>query len=188
MLTDKEILELLESHTPAIRSFYDEALLKLNEIMNTMGVRPYGRFKAITLNNLILEKAKNYFRNIDGIDINEKYESLILIFNDKFKSRFKKLKKINLLSSNIETVRNTNLIQASLFPQYQPNVLVEIGYWTNDTNTEYEKILIVKRVDNIAIPLMEILPIKDETIKAVPATEVVLPDNFQEQQLKIKKG
>lgn len=178
MITDKEIFELLKPHFTALRKFHDDGLEKVNQIMDIMGVTMYKRSKANDFNNYVIEKAKAYFRNIDGIEVIDKYETLVLSFTSVgLLSRFKKISKYTLLSNCADNKRNTALIegntayiQGTLYVEYPPAVFVEIGYIINQLWTFFEKIMVVKRVDKVAIELFQIPQLeiaKPYTLKAV---------------------
>ncbi len=192
MITDQQIEELIEPHKLAIRQWYNSALLKLEQVKEIMEVEVYKRLSAILINNYVLEKAKSYFndyKEVAGIVINDRYKSLIIYFQkDGTTTRFKKLNKDTLLSSNIKTTRNVQMIQGSLFSEYPPVVGIEIGHIFNEIGTAYDKILVVKRVDEkIAIPLFEIPELDNVDITVVPAQEIEIDLN-KEEQLKIKKA
>lgn len=192
MITDQQIQELLEPHKLTIREWYDSALIKLDLIKEMMGVEVYKRLSAMIINNYVLEKAKAYFDNIAtvaGIVINDKYKSLIIYFQKEgTTTRFKKLNKDTLLSSNVKTTRNIQMIQGSLFSDFPPVVGIEIGHIFNISGTAYEKILVVKRIDEkIAIPIFELLPNEKAEINTIHATPVEIYLN-NEEQLKIKKA
>lgn len=191
MITDIQIGEALEPHFITIRGWYDTALEKLESLKEIMDVEVYKRLSAMVINNYVLEKAKSYFGDFaseSGIMINDRYKSLLLFFsNDGLTTRFKKLNKNTLLSGNVTTARNTSVIQGTLFEEYQPVVGVEIGYMFNEAGTEYDKILVVKRVDKkIAIPIFEILATAKAEPITIPAVEVEI-NLTDEQQLKIRK-
>jgi hypothetical protein len=190
MITNEQIADLIKPHQTEIRKWYDEALMKLDQVKEIMGVEVYTRSSSCIINNYILEKAKSYFDGIKdslGIIVDDKYKSLILYFQKEGTTgRFKKLNKLSLLSGNIETLRSVQLVQGTLFPDFPPTVRIEIGHFFNETGTAYDRILVVKRIDKkVAIPIFEIEPIATEQIVTVTAKEIVL-DLEQEQQLKIK--
>lgn len=192
MITDQQIADLLEPHKAAIRIWYDNALVKLGQIKEIMEIEVYKRVSAGIINNYVLEKAKSYFNEYKedtGIIINDKYKSLVLYFQkDGAITRFKKLNPETLLSSNITTTRNTQMLQGSLFIEYPPAIAIEIGHVFNATMTAYDKILVVKRIDEkFAISLFEIPAIKNEDILVIPAKEIEIDLN-KEEQLKIKKA
>lgn len=192
MITDQQIEELIEPHKTAIRQWYDAALLKLEQVKEIMEVEFYKRLSAMFINNYVLEKAKSYFndyRESTGVVINDKYKSLIIHFQkDGATTRFKKLNKDTLLSSNIETARNIQVIQGVLFPEYPPAVDIEIGHIFDATGNAYDRILVVKRIDRkVAIPLFEIPELDNVDITVIPAREVEINLN-EEEQLKIKKA
>ena len=192
MITDQQIADLLEPHKAAIRIWYDNALVKLGQIKEIMEIEVYKRVSAGIINNYVLEKAKSYFNEYKedtGIIINDKYKSLVLYFQkDGAITRFKKLNPETLLSSNITTTRNTQMLQGSLFIEYPPAIAIEIGHVFNATMTAYDKILVVKRIDEkFAISLFEIPAIKNEDILVIPAKEIEIDLN-KEEHLKIKKA
>lgn len=193
MITDEQIAALLEPHKNVIREWYDAALNKLGQVKEIMEVEVYKRVSAGIINNYVLEKAKSYFNDYaekDCLIINDKYKSLIIYFQkDGTTTRFKKLNPYTLLSSNIQTSRNTQMIQGSLFPsEYPPVIGIEIGHIFNASATEYDKILVVKRIDEkVAIPLFEIPPVQDEYVSVIPAKEIEIDLN-KEEQIRIKKS
>lgn len=193
MITDEQIAILLEPHKLIIREWYDTALIKLGQVKDIMEVEVYKRVSAGIINNYVLEKAKSHFNDyaeVEGIVINDKYKSLIIYFQkDGATTRFKKLNPDTLLSSNIQTSRNIQMIQGSLFPsEYPPVIGIEIGHIFDATGTVYDKILVVKRIDKkVAIPLFEIPAIQNEDVFVIPAKEIEIDLN-KEEQLKIKKS
>lgn len=192
MITDQQIEEIFEAHKPAIRQWYDSALLKLGQVKDIMEVEVYKRLSAMVINNYVLEKAKSYFNDyteVAGIVINDRYKSLIIYFQkDGAATRFKKLNKDTLLSSNIKTTRNIQMIQGSLFVEYPPVIGIEIGHIFDATGTAFDKILVVKRVDEkVAIPLFEIPAFDTSSVPVIPALEIEIDLN-KEDQLRIKKA
>lgn len=196
MITDQQIIDIFEPHKPIIRKWYDDALIKLGQVKDIMGVEVYKRLTADVINNYVLEMAKAYFDNIKEIaeiTIDDKYKSLIIFFRkESTATRFKKLNKNTLLSVSNETDRfrailKGAVIQGSLFPDIQPKVGIEIGHIFNTAGTSYERILLVKKIDDkVSIPLFEINPIDEPQTTVLPAQEIIL-DLENEQQLKVKK-
>jgi len=192
MITDKQIEELIEPHKKVIREWYDAAIIKLEQVKEIMDVEVYKRLSAMVINNYVLEKAKSHFNDyteVAGIVINDKYKSLIIYFQkDGAVTRFKKLNKDTLLSSNVSTTRNTQMIQGTLYPEYPPVVGIEIGYIFDETGTAYDKILVIKRVDEkVAIPIFEIPALPAVNYETIPAKEIEI-DLSKEEQLKISKS
>lgn len=187
MITDKEIYTLLEPHLISIRQIHEESLVKINEVMNMLDVIMYKRSKATGFNNIVLEKAKVYFKGIEGIEVIEKYETLVLSFKEGLLSRFKKVSKQTLLSCHANNNRNKELIQGTLFAEYPPSVFVEIGYVVNALFSSFEKISVIKRIDKVGIELFEILPLVELKPETFKATEIDIETNKEEDQIKIKK-
>lgn len=193
MITDRQIEDLIEPHKLAIRQWYDKALLILSQVKEIMEVEVYKRVSAGIVNNYVLERAKSHFsdnKEVTGIIINDKYKSLIIYFQrDGATTRFKKLNPDTLLSTNIPTTRNIQMIQGSLYAEYPPVVGIEIGHIFDAAGTTYDKILVVKRIDEkVAIPLFEIPAIEGENIvTTIPAKEIEIDLN-KEEQLKLKQA
>jgi len=187
MLTNEEIFELfIKPHEVAIRKIHDEAIEELNaggvKISNG---KIYNRLKAAYLNNVILEKAKPYFRNIEGFEIDERYDSLVIRCSGIL-SKFKKSSKVKYPPPLFETKRSQEIIQGVFFAACAPMISLEIRSVTDQLFTEYEKISIIKKIAKAEYEIYEILPLKRDGAETLKATETKI-SSPTEQQIKIKK-
>lgn len=186
-LTTDEMSEILKIHSNPLHEMYESSLAELNGLMNSVAFKFYNRNKSSLLQNIILEKAKPYFRE-NGVTVVEKYESALFGFPKGIVGRLKKLKKKTFLSSNLTTIRNSSLIQGTLFPDYPPHTLVEIGYIISPTWDSFEMIAVVVRKGNEATLLFEVTATEKQThsIHSIRAREVGIQSQ-RESQIK-KKG
>jgi hypothetical protein len=192
MISDQQIKDLLEPHQKHIRLWYDEALIRLEQIKEIMGVEVYKRLTADVINNYVLEKAKAYFheiKDVEDLKIDDRYKSLVIFFNKHSAAgKFRKLDKNTLLSVGKLTGIFKHIVQGSLFVDVQPTVALEVGYMFNSTGTDYERIVVVKRVDKkIAIPIFEINQNDVPEMLTITAQEIIL-DIENDEQLSIKKA
>jgi hypothetical protein len=188
MVTDNEIFELfINPHQVAVRKMHEEALSEMNDGGLTISIgRTYNRLKAVYLNNVILEKAKPYFRGVEGITIDEKYDSLVFNYDSGILGRFRKSSKVVYPKSLAETQRNKAIIQGTLFTEYSPMVSLEIRYVVNSTWSEYEKISVIKLIDKVAIEIHEIPTIEIYQPETIKAEESVIKLPQKEKQITIK--
>lgn len=174
MISDNEIIELWKPHEVALIKMHVEAIYEMNNGgLSIKTGRLFNRIKSGYINNVILEKAKPYFRGIEGFEIDAKYDSLILICSG-FLSKFKKFSKVSYPKPSCVTTRSQNFSQGVLFeqPEFLPKISLEIKYFPNEIWTEIEKLSLIKRVEGQEIEIYQIfIPIElVETIKAKEST------------------
>jgi hypothetical protein len=181
-MTNEEILELfIRPHEVAIRKMHDEAI----EELNVGGVKMsngkiYNRVKSAYLNNVILEKAKPYFRNIEGFEIDERYDSLVISCSGIL-SKFRKSSKTKYPPPLFETQRSLEIIQGILFPDFAPMISLEIRSVTNQLFTEYERIAIIKKIGKAEYEIYEILPLDKGNTETLKAKEVKVSTEAETQ-------
>lgn len=188
MITDLEIIEVLEPYNTEIRKWHEEGLKLVNDLTDVVAnknCRLYKRNKAGILNNYIVEQASKYFDGIEGIQVDRKYETIVLKFDSGVAGRFKK-QATHIKESCKCTTRNNHYIQGTLYEEYPQNVSLEIIYDVNEVFSEIVRLSIIKRVDRIPIEIYSIIGIEQEQPATFRAMEVVLPDENQENQITIK--
>jgi len=185
-MTNEEILELfIKPHEAAIRKIHDEAIEELNaDGIKMSNGKIYNRVKSAYLNNVILEKAKPYFRNIEGFEIDEKYDSLVISCSGIL-SKFKKSSKTKYPPPVFETQRSIEIEQGVLWAEFAPMISLEIRSVTNQLFTEYEKISIIKKIGKAEYEIYEILPLENDKVETLKAEEATFSPQ-EEKQIKKK--
>lgn len=139
--TVSEIIPTIQPFLPAFKRCYKRALEKLNLMLAANPGELFIRAKATLLHNLmVLEIKSEFFENPD-VEMNDEYESLILVILKKFSLRFKKLNKQGV-PSNHKSGRNDKWISQQLsfdHPDFTPapdsnsNVFLDICYAIDET-------------------------------------------------------
>jgi len=191
MITDQQVFDFfIEPHQVAIRKIYDEALEEMNSGgLNISTGRLYPRVQSAYLNNVILEKAKPYFRGVEGITLDERYNSLVFTCDFGIIGKFKKAPKNKYPPNPHPTGRDTAIVngsyQPSLFPVEAPiSVSLEISYTTNPEATAYYNISIIKKVGFVGFKLYDIPPVDIEQAETMTSKEIDLEND---NQITIKK-
>jgi hypothetical protein len=176
MITDQDVLDFFVTpHQVAIRKIYDESLEEMNNGgLNISIGRLYSRVQSAYLNNVILEKAKPYFRGVKGITLDERYNSLVFTCDCGIIGKFKKAPKNKYppnphLTGRDKAIANGSY-QPSLFPVEIPvSVSLEINHTTNAELTEFYNISVIKKIGPVRYKLYDIpavVPEQPETMKS----------------------
>lgn len=152
ILQKTEGRELIKPFSDALMRIHSNALIKLNNVMDTCGQPLNSRSKPTLFHDFIVHEAKVHFSELENITITEKYNSIILVItkNDcRLAGRFKKFNKKGM-PSNINTSRNNNIVSQQYeieFAELQSPTFVDIGYSINESWTEFNSVKVVCRVN-----------------------------------------
>jgi len=184
LVSEVEAHSILRKHFQTIYGVMNESIQSLNVILGASDESLSKSVKAQTFHNLAIEKANKAFKGTQGVNVVKKYNSIMIVFDQKLVARVKKINGKDL-SSNNSTKRSNKVSDHTLKLLNLPDLtFIDLGYNTDETWTEFERLKVVCRIKN---DIQWRIPFNENDLEITLKTDTINLDIKPEKQIVVKR-